>query len=153
MKKLFLFLLASIALFSSCNSSEIIVEQQAILANKQCPMSLGSGLTLTKVENNSNYFIYYYEGDSNLYSYSQNAATEELKNQVAAQILSQAGTDAASLKFINALIELNKGIIYHYYTSSGTAMDVVIEADRLYSEMNSEPVDIDVWENSEINNN
>lgn len=141
MKKLFLFLIASVALFSSCNSSQVIVEQQAILVNKQCPMPLGNGQTLTRAENTSNYFIYYYEGDSNLYSFSKEYVTEDMKNKVISEIISQSSKDAASMKFINALIELNKGVIYHYYTSSGTAMDIIIEANQIYSELNSEPAE------------
>lgn len=133
MKKLLLFF-AIVALLTSCNSvTEAYLEADVSATNKQCPMSLENGLTLTKVENDSNYIKYYYEGDSDLYKFSDDLVTEDMKNGIANELLSKAKIDASAKKLVDALIKLRMGIIYHYYTSSGSAMDVVIESDRLSS--------------------
>lgn len=130
MKKLLLFF-AVVALLTSCNSAtEATIEASVFVANQKCPMSLGNGLTLTKVENDSNYIMYYYEGDSDLYEFSNDLVTEDMKDGIVYELLSQAKRDAATLQLIDALTQLHKGIIYHYYTSEGSVMDVVIESDR-----------------------
>lgn len=115
---------------NSCSSSEVIIETEVQAAQKQCPQDLGSGLTLTKVENDSYYVIYYYKGDENLYSFSQSLVTEDQKEQIVSTLQAQAASLPAVKKFLKALKETDKGIIYHYFTSS-TSMDVIVEAKDL----------------------
>lgn len=140
MKKLLLFF-AVVALLTSCNSAtEANIEASVFVANQKCPMTFGIGLTLTKVENDSNYIMYYVEGDSDLYEFSNDLVTEDMKDAIVHKLLSQATIDASSLQFIDALTQLHKGIIYHYYTSEGSVMDVVIESNRFSNvELAEEP--------------
>lgn len=133
MKKLLLFF-AIVALLTSCNSvTEAYLEADVSASNKQCPMSMGNGLTMTKIEKDSNYVIYYVEGDSDLYQFSNDLVTEDLKNHMVSETLSNAKKDASVKKFVDALIKLHIGVVYHYYTSSGSMMDVVLESERFSS--------------------
>lgn len=61
-----------------CNSdAEYLIELLVSVTNNVCPSSFGDGLILTKVENESNYVIYYYEGDPDFYGYGNDLATEK----------------------------------------------------------------------------
>ncbi|MCQ2316725.1 MAG: hypothetical protein MJZ85_08620 [Bacteroidales bacterium] len=133
MKKLLLFF-AIVALLTSCNSvTEAYLEADVSASNKQCPMSMGNGLTMTKIEKDSNYVIYHVEGDSDLYQFSNDLVTEDLKNHMVSETLSNAKNNASVKKFVDALIKLHIGVVYHYYTSSGSTMDVVLESERFSS--------------------
>lgn len=133
MKKLLLFF-AIVALLTSCNSvTEAYLEADVSASNKQCPMSMGNGLTMTKIEKDSNYVIYYVEGDSDLYQFSNDLVTENMKDEMVYEMLSNAKKDASVKKFVDALIKLHIGVVYHYYTSSGSMMDVVLESERFSS--------------------
>lgn len=121
---------ACLVFFNSCSKTEVVIEAAVQIANKQCPQDMGSGLTLTKVENESNYVVYNIEGDDEIYSYSQDLVTDELKEQMISMLQTQSLANSDGAKFIQALKEAHKGVIYHYYTSD-TSMDIVIEANEL----------------------
>lgn len=102
---------ATTLLVSSCNSiPEAIIEKQVSATNLICPMSVGNGLALTKTENESSYVIYYFEGDSNLYRYSNDLVTEDMRVRIVYELLSQADKDPSSRQFIDALNQLHKGL-------------------------------------------
>jgi len=119
-----------IMVMNSCTTSEVIIEAEVQAAHRQCPQDLGNGLTLTKVENDTRYVIYYYKGDETLYSFSQSMVTDAQKEQIISTLQAQAATMPAVKKFLKALQDSNKGLIYHYFTSS-TSMDIVVEAREL----------------------
>ena len=115
---------------NSCSKSEMIIEASVQAAKKQCPQEIGNGLTLTNVENEPLYIVYSYKGDEMIYSYSQDLATDEVKEQMISLLQNQAFANPDVEKFVKALKDANKGVIYHYYTSD-TSMDIVIEANEL----------------------
>lgn len=130
MKKNLTLLVAVIAvLFSatSCgNGSKAIIQAQAIAANSMCPMEMGGGLTLMKVEYEGLYVVYSYKGEG--MCFSQENVTPEMKNKIVQSLQTQAQSDATTKRFIDALKKEKVGIIYHYYDVSGSVMDVVVEA-------------------------
>lgn len=131
-KSILLFATAISFLFAatSCvNSNQTIIQAQAMVANRSCPMEVGNGLTLTKVDFPGRYVVYYYKGEG-MY-FSQENVTQEMKAQIVQTMQTQAQNDANTKKFIEALKKENVGIIYHYYNGSGMIMDVVIEARDL----------------------
>lgn len=117
-------------MLTSCDSSEVFIQAQTQAANMQCPMSLGSGLTMVSVEYNGPYVVYNVQGDESMYLFSQDLATDAMKDQIANTLRAQAALDKNVAKFIKALKEKHVGVIYHYYTDS-SAMDVVVYPSRL----------------------
>lgn len=127
------FLSAIVICFSvaSCvNSPKAIIQAEATAANLQCPKDMGKGLTLTKVEFEGLYVVNYIKGSDDLYSFSQDLVTDEMKNQIVQTLQLQAQSQPSVKKFIEALKKENVGIIYHYNTSN-SVMDVVVEARDL----------------------
>lgn len=120
----------SLIVMTSCTTSEVIIEAEVQAAQRQCPQDLGNGLTLTKVENDARYVIYYYNADETLYSFSQSMVTDAQKEQIISTLQAQAATRSEVQRFVKALQDANKGLIYHYFTSS-TNMDIVVEAREL----------------------
>ena len=129
---MFLAAIAALCLvtFSSCNSTETIIQRETKAANLQCPMSIGAGLTMTSVEYEGRYVMYNYKGDESSYSFNQTLVTNEIKNGIIEELRLRASNDKNMQKFINALKTQHVGIIYHYYTSS-SSMDVIIEPEEL----------------------
>lgn len=117
-----------------CNSdAEYLIELLVSVTNNVCPSSFGDGLILTKVENEANYVIYYYEGDPDFYGYGNDLATEEdLMDKIFGEYIPE-DIAPSSHQFLDAMIQLHKGVIYRYYTLSGSVIDVVIESDQLSS--------------------
>ena len=131
-KYLSLFVSAVVMLLTiaSCvNSNQAIIQAQAMAANRSCPMEVGNGLTLTKVEFSGLYVVYNYKGEG--LCFNQENVTPEMKVQIIQTLQTQAQNDANTKKFIEALKKEHVGIIYHYYNGSGMIMDVVIEARDL----------------------
>lgn len=98
--------------------------------NKECPMYLEDGLTITEIEYTGNYVTYYYEGDDEMYNFSQDLVTTALKDEMIGTLRLQALTNSDVEEFIQTLRDAQVGIIYHYFTSS-SSMDVVIEYTEL----------------------
>lgn len=148
MKKQFNFAIFAALLMvalSSCNSAEMIIQTEVKAANQQCPMSLGSGLTLTSVEYNVRYVTYYVQGDESMYTFSTSLATPALKQQLISALKQNASVDKNVAKLLNALEEKHVGIIYHYYTNS-SSMDVVINSlDLIGEEAPAEFVPEEEW--------
>jgi len=130
---------------SSCNSAEMIIQAEVKAANQQCPMSLGSGLTMTAVEYNVRYVTYYIKGDESIYSFNQSLVTPALKQQLISTLKQNAAADDSMERLLNALNEKHVGIIYHYYTNS-SSMDVVINSlDLVGVEAPAEYVPEEEW--------
>lgn len=129
------YLMAAIAAFSlvvmnSCSNPELIIEAEVQAANIRCPQDMGNGLTLTRVENDARYIIYYYKGDDMIYSFSQDLVTDAQKEQIINTLQTQANSIPDVKKFIKALKEADKGITYHYFTSS-SSMDIIVKPNEL----------------------
>ena len=131
--KRFFFIVVVAALFaSSCNlTSEAIITAGVWAANAECPSDLGDGLTMTQVTKDGNYVMYYCRGDEDQYEFDQSLADGEVRSALLQELKSQALTDDSLSQFFQALKDTRTGIIYHYYTVSGTSMDVVIDYDML----------------------
>lgn len=133
MKKHFCLILIAIftcITFTSCvNGSKAIIQAEATAANLRCPMDMGAGLTLVKVEFEGIYVTYYVKGTDEMY-FSKELITPEMKNQIVQAMQVQAQSDSSAKKFLAALKKENVGIIYHYFNESGV-MDVVIESRDL----------------------
>ena len=134
MKKYFIKFLTAIVLcisIASCvNSPKSIIQASVNTDNRQCPQHIGNGLTLTKVEFDGFYVIYNYEDTDGSYM-NQDNVTPEMKNNIVQTLRTQAQIDSSISNFLEALRKESVGIIFHYYTSSGNVMDVVIEANEL----------------------
>ena len=138
MKKKGIFILAAILpmfFIASCKSPESIILANVATLNASCPTQIANGLTLTSVEYTGRYVRINYKGDADLYHFSQDQATPELKQQLMSELQRQTSMDKGTQEFINALIENHTGIIYHYYVpgTDGSVMDVVIESRDLAS--------------------
>lgn len=132
-KTLTLFISAIVLCFSiaSCvDSSQAIIQAEATAANLQCPRDMGSGMTLTKVDYEGLYVVNYIMGSDDLCFFSQDLVTDEMKSKMVQSLQLQAQTQPSVKKFLEALKKEGVGIIYHY-TTSNSAMDVVIEAKDL----------------------
>ncbi len=123
-------LMACMLGMSACSSSDVIIEATVQSFNKQCPLDLGNGLTAIKMENDSRYVVYYYKGDDDIYSFSNDLITDAQKEQTIQALQTQSQMDDNVKKFIRNLKKSNKGICYHYFTST-TTMDLIIEAHEL----------------------
>lgn len=116
---------------SSCgNGTKVVIQAEVSATNLRCPMDMGNGLTLTKVEFEGLYIVYYIKGTDEMY-FSQDNVTPEMKEQLVQSLLMKSESDASAKKFMEALKKENVGIIYHYLNSSNMVMDVVIEAREL----------------------
>lgn len=115
---------------ASCDRSQAIIQAEVTASNLQCPQDLGDGLSLTKVEYEGRYVVHYYKGSDDIYSFSQDLVTDEMKSQIIQTLELQAQLQPSVKKYIEALKKENVGIIYHYNTSK-SVMDVVIEARDL----------------------
>ena len=135
MKKfLFLFLWAalSLATVTSCNVTDAIIQATVQAGNASCPMDMGNGMTMTKIDYSGPYVTYDYECDQDMYSLSQDMVTPELKQGVISALRTNASKDVSVKKFLDALKKNGTGIIYHYYVPGSTStMDVIIESPEL----------------------
>lgn len=132
-KTLLLFLsviVVCISIASCVNSPQAIIQAEATAANLQCPQDMGNGMTLTKVEFEGLYVVNYIKGSDDIYSFSQELVTDEMKNQIVQALKQQAQSQPQVKKYIEAMKKENVGIIYHYSTSN-SVMDVVIESRDL----------------------
>ena len=135
MKKFLFFFLAaalSLATVTSCNVSDAFIQATVKAGNASCPLDMGNGMTMTKIDYSGSYVTYIYECDENLYSPSQDKATPELKQELISSLRTSASTDPSVKQFLDALKKNGTGIIYHYYApGSPSTMDVIIESPEL----------------------
>ena len=128
-KFLFFFLAAalSLATVTSCNVTDAFIQAIVKAGNAECPLDMGNGMTMTKIDYSGSYVTYIYECDENMYSPSQENATPELKQELISALHTSASKDASLKKFLEALKKNGTGIIYHYYApGSPSTMDVII---------------------------
>ena len=133
MKKYLVFLLVTLVVcfsVTSCVNNTQTIQAEANAANRQCPQDLGNGLTLTKVDFEGRYVVYYIKGTEDM-SFCQDDATPEMKYQIVRTLQIQAQNNESMKKFIEALKKENIGVLYHYYTSSDQVMNIVVEAEDL----------------------
>lgn len=133
MKKIAILLISAfivcITVTSCVNDSRSIILAEVTAANLQCPIDMGSGLTMTKVDFPGLYVEYIIKGTEDMI-FSQDAVTPEVKKHLAESLKLEAQSDGKKKKFIDALKKENVGIIFHYFNSSGS-MDVIVEASDL----------------------
>lgn len=101
-----------LSIASCVDRSQAIIQAEVTASNLQCPQDLGDGLSLTKVEYEGRYVVHYYKGSDDIYSFSQDLVTDEMKNQIIPLEL-QAQLQPSVKKYIEALKKENVGIIYH----------------------------------------
>lgn len=114
--------------FTACNPSEIFIKAIVKNADKQYPEDMGDGLTMQSIEYDGKYVTYTIEGDEDLYSFSQDLVTPELKKDMISSLYDLSLDDGNVVEFLNVLRKHNKGIIYSYYTLDPySEMEVVLE--------------------------
>lgn len=130
MKKLFIALVLSFMCISGfAQDARTLIKNEVSATNMYCPMTIGQGLSMTKVELTDDNVVYYYQGDDNLYSFSQEMAGPAKASAIEALHLQEKSMPAMT-EFLKNLRAAKIGIIYRYETSS-TSMDVVIPYDEL----------------------
>lgn len=95
--------------------------------NLTCPQQQANGIVLESVVFEDNIFQYNYlvQGETFYMSADDPKAKEQIKNAYRA--------DATSKPFVNALIETNSKMIFHYRTNGGKTMDIVLTPNELSS--------------------
>ena len=135
MKKFLLFFLVaslSLATVTSCNVTDAFIQATVEAGNASCPMDMGNGMTMTRINYSGPYVTYFYECDENMYFPSRDKATPELKQELISSLRTRASTDPSVKQFLDALKKNGTGIIYHYYApGSPSTMDIIIESPEL----------------------
>lgn len=91
-----------------------LLKAQVDVTNATCPLEIGGGLVMTKLEIEGNYVVYYISVDDDLVSIRLlNQLKEESKNGIVAGLKQQIN-DPSFKAFIFACKNANKGIAYKY---------------------------------------
>ena len=131
MKRFFLLAVTAI-MFMSCNLGPNAIIKAGVWAyNAECPDDLGNGFTMTQVADEGRYVKYFVMGDDDMYEFDQSMADGEVRQAILEDLRSESLTDDDLRQFLDALRQTGRGLIYHYYTTSGTSMDVVIDCEML----------------------
>lgn len=133
MKKLFyLFALVSAIVMSSCSSGSKL-EFQVAAANKQCPMSQGPGLTISKICTEANNVVYVCDVDE----YQANLSVEEMNTPEAMSVMKPAmiqslTADPETQELIELVKDANYNIVYRLIGSpSNNQVEIVIYPHEL----------------------
>lgn len=121
--------IASITAFTACQSSDALIRANVITANSQCPMDMGDNITLTKVDREGDYVVYYYDIDSYDYYFSEDLY-DTMKQQIVSDLLAETFKDKSVKLFVDALKKSSVGLIYDYKAPT-SSITITIESWEL----------------------
>lgn len=116
----------------SCNNPETLIRTGIAVANQQCPMDLGEGLSITKIEFTGLYVTYFVKGDYRYYFTQDKDVVESAKSVLITNLRQQELVNKDMKTLLENLRKAKAGIIYHYYSDvDSSVMDVVVEHNEL----------------------
>lgn len=114
---------------STADNAKVFINNSVEMENSRCPYKVDEATTMLSARLDGDYVIYQYRvDDSQLNIEDFDNAARMVKNN----ILNMFHNDVALKQFAEALVSLNKSLIYRYeFNNSPESIDIVITTDEL----------------------
>lgn len=107
--------------------NKLLLENQIAIVNRDCPCPEENGVQMMQVYDEGPYVIYAYRIDEDVYDLS---AFKSVPIEIKKELLE--GLDDPSIKCVQLMVTLGKGLIYRVCGSiSGESADIIFDVDEL----------------------